>query len=622
MKNQGVVTLTTAQAAIRFMVAQHVERDGKITPFFGGVFGIFGHGNVAGLGQAIQQEASLPFYMPRNEQAMVLSAIGFAKSKNRMMAMACTSSIGPGATNMVTGAATATINRIPVLLLPGDIFARRNIAPVLQQVENFGTQDISVNDCFKPVSRYWDRIERPEQLLCAFPEAMRVLTSPAETGAATLSMPQDTQAEAYNFPTEFFEPRTWTIQRPRADLNLMARAVNIIKNSSKPMVIAGGGVIYSEASAALERFAESTGIPVAETMAGKGAMRFDHSLQLGACGVTGTKGAKVFAENADVVVAIGTRLGDFTTGSKTAFQNPNVRFVNINVAEFDAAKMNGVMLVGDAKVVLEELTGALGNFSTSSEYRANAERSNKEWDDEVSRLYSLEHGPLPSQSEIIGTVNDFVGEDGVVVGAAGSLPGDLHKLWRTRHPKQYHMEYGYSCMGYEISGALGAKIAMPEREIFVMLGDGSYLMMATEIATSIQEGLKLIIILINNHGFASIGSLSESVGGERFGTKYRYKNGVTSASKDGLLPLDFVKNAEGLGAIATKANTISDLRKCIEKALTADRTTVIVIDSDPLQYVGTYGAWWDVPVAEVSTREGVRSAYKAYAENRHLERFI
>ncbi len=601
---------------------QYSARDGIVYPVFGGIFGIFGHGNVAGLGEAIQQQQSIPFYMPRNEQAMVLSAMGFSKTSNRLRMMACTSSIGPGATNMVTGAACATVNRIPVLLLPGDIFARRNVAPVLQQVENPTTQDISVNDCFKPVSRYWDRIERPEQILYALPEAMRVLLSPADTGAVTLSLPQDTQAESYDFPSEFFQKRIWTVPRTRADSSLIRQSVELIKNSNKPMIIAGGGVIYSDACSTLQKFIESTGIPVAETMAGKGSIRFDHPLQLGAMGATGTKGAKDFSENADLIIAIGTRLGDFTTGSKTTFKNPKVQFININVCEFDAAKMSSVMLVGDAKVTLEELTEALTGFSTNIAYQGQVKTLNQEWNEEVDTLYHLEHGPLPSQSEVIGAVNQAVGKEGIITAAAGSLPGDLHKLWQTRHSKQFHMEYGYSCMGYEISGALGVKMASPDREVYVLLGDGSFQMMPSEIATSIQEGIKLTIVLINNHGFASIGSLSESIGGERFGTKYRYNPRVVNPDTDALLPMDFVKIAQGLGAIANKANTIDDLRRLLVTAQNNDRTTVIVIDTDPLKYVDKYGAWWDVPIAEVSEKEAVRKSYQDYIEQRKLQRFF
>ncbi len=622
MKNSNV-TLTTAQAIIRFISSQYVERDGHANPFFAGCFGIFGHGNVAGIGQALKEEGSLPFYLPRNEQAMVHTAIGFAKASNRLRAMVCTSSIGPGATNMVTGAATATINHIPVLLLPGDIFARRNLAPVLQQIESASTQDISVNDCFRPVSRYWDRIERPEQILTSLPEAIRTLTSPADTGAVTLSLPQDTQAEAFDFPARFFEPMTWVIGRPRPDRDLLLRATNLITSAKCPLIIAGGGVIYSDACLEVVKFAEKFGIPVTETMSGKGAIRFDHPLSLGGIGVTGTAGANEIASVADVVIGIGTRYTDFTTASKTAFLHPDVQFVNINISEFDAAKHRGIMLTGDARCTIEELMILLEGFTTSSDYRRRISRLNKEWDAEVSRLYTAEHKPLPSQAEVIGAVNEVAGEKGVVVCAAGSLPGDLHKLWRTCHNKQYHMEYGYSCMGYEIAGGLGVKMAMPEREVFVMLGDGSYLMMSQEIVTSLQEGIKLTIVLIDNHGFASIGGLAESSGVTGgYGTRYRYRNAETNNMDGETISLDFVKNAAGLGALTGQVQNITELRQALVKAVDNDRTTVIVIETDIDHRVGSYGAWWDVPIAEVSQLSEVISARQAYVENREKERFF
>ncbi|MFQ5923293.1 MAG: 3D-(3,5/4)-trihydroxycyclohexane-1,2-dione acylhydrolase (decyclizing), partial [Anaerolineales bacterium] len=485
------VRLTMAQAVIRFLTNQHVERDGDRQPFFAGCFGIFGHGNVAGIGQALQEQPDFRYYQARNEQAMVHTAAGFAKMSNRLSTFACTTSIGPGATNMVTAAAGATINRLPVLLLPGDIFARRNVAPVLQQLEWVGSQDVSVNDCFMPISRYWDRINRPEQIITALPEAMRVLTSQADTGAVTLSLPQDVQAEAYDYPEALFEKRVWTIARPAPARALVARAVEVIRGANSPLIVAGGGVIYSEATEALGSFAESTGIPVGETQAGKGALRYDRPLSLGAIGVTGTPGANIIAREADLVIGIGTRYSDFTTASKTAFQNSEVRFININIADFDAHKHAGIALVADARAALEELGYALEGHTTDSGYQDRIQEFNKEWDAEVARIYSMEHGPPISQGEVIGAVNAASEPADVVLCAAGSLPGDLHKLWRTRDPKGYHLEYGYSCMGYEIAGGLGVKMAAPEREVYVMVGDGSYLMMNSEIVTSIQEGYKL-----------------------------------------------------------------------------------------------------------------------------------
>ncbi|HLE05074.1 MAG TPA: thiamine pyrophosphate-binding protein, partial [Anaerolineales bacterium] len=428
------VRLTMAQAIIRFLKNQYVERDGRERAFFAGCWGIFGHGNVAGIGEALQQNPDFRYYLTRNEQAMVHLAAAFAKMNDRLQTFACTSSIGPGATNMVTAAAGATINRLPVLLLPGDIFARRNAAPVLQQLEQTYTQDISVNDCFKPISRYWDRISRPEQIIASLPEAMRILTSPAETGAVTLSLPQDVQAEAYDYPAELFEKRVWQVPRTRPDAELLQQAAQWIREAEAPIIIAGGGVIYSQASEALAALAEHSGIPVAETQAGKGALRYNHPQSLGAMGVTGTPGANILAREADLVIGVGTRYSDFTTASKTAFQHPEVRFININVAEFDAHKHAALALVGDARVCLEELSSLLAGFQVSAEHRKRAETFNREWDLEVSRLFGLEHGPPISQSEVIGAVNAAAGPRDVVLGAAGSLPGDLHKLWRTRDP--------------------------------------------------------------------------------------------------------------------------------------------------------------------------------------------
>ncbi|MGH9396706.1 MAG: 3D-(3,5/4)-trihydroxycyclohexane-1,2-dione acylhydrolase (decyclizing) [Terriglobia bacterium] len=611
--------LTTAQALIRFLQQQFTARDGKEATFFAGCFGIFGHGNVAGIGEALFEHQDFPYVLCRNEQAMVHTAAGFAKMSNRLRTLACTTSIGPGATNMVTGAAAATVNRLPVLLLPGDIFARRNVAPVLQQIEWPTTQDVSVNDCFKPVSRYWDRIERSEQLITALPEAMRVLTSPAETGAVTLSMPQDVQAEAFDFPPQFFEKRVWAVPRCRADAALLAEAVARVRASQRPLIIAGGGVIYSEASEALAHFARATGIPVGETMAGKGSLCFSHPQNLGAVGVTGTPGANIMAREADLVIGVGTRYSDFTTASKTAFQTPHVRFVNINVAEFDAHKHAGLALTGDAKVTLEELAGALKNYKVDARVQADVERFHEEWEKEVDRIYGLRHGPPVSQGEVIGLVNAVTQPKDVVVCAAGSLPGDLHKLWRSRDPKQYHLEYGYSCMGYEIAGGLGVKMADHDREVFVMVGDGSYMMMAQEIHTAVQEGIKLNIVLLDSHGFKSIGSLSRSVGCEGFGTHYRArKNGKLEGE---INRVDFVANAASLGAEATRATTYDELKKALEYSRSNSRTTVVVIEVDNNVHVPGYESWWDVPVAEVAGVESVRAARKTYETAKLKERY-
>lgn len=613
--------LTMAQALVLYMSKQYVARDGKENPFFAGVWGIFGHGNVAGIGQALQQFApEMRFHQSRNEQAHVHTAIAYAKHKNRMATFACTSSIGPGASNMVTGAAVATVNRIPVLILPGDIFAERIQAPVLQQVENEHTQDFSVNDCFKPVSRYWDRINRPEQLIPSLHDAMRVLTSPADTGAVTLSLPQDVQAEAYDYPVAMFEKRVWHIPRNRPDVSFMKRAVDWIRSAKQPLILAGGGVHYSEAYGALKALAERTGIPVGETQAGKGAMMYDHPLNLGALGVTGAEGANIMAHEADVVIGIGTRYSDFTSGSKTMFSNENVRFININVAEFDAYKHNALPLVGDAKVTLEELNDMLGDYSTDSSYQQRALEYNKAWDAEVHRIYNLEHEPMLSQGEVIGMVNTQSDAGDTVLCAAGSMPGDLHKLWRTRNHKGYHLEYGYSTMGYEIAGGLGVKMADPDREVWVMVGDGSFLMMHTEIVTMVQEGIKVNIVVVDNHGYASIGALSKSVGSDGFGTKYRHR--TDSGHLDGeTLPIDFAKNCESLGAYVIKATTREEFSKAIEEAKTIkNRPVCIVTETDRRQRVAGYEAWWDVAIPEVSDNPAVQEAREKYEEEKKQER--
>jgi len=610
--------LTVAQALISFLKNQYSERDGKQHRLFEGCLGIFGHGNVAGIGQALEQDPGLPYYLFRNEQAMVHTAAAFAKTSNRLRTLACTTSIGPGATNMVTGAAVATVNRLPVLLLPGDIFARRNVAPVLQQLESPATQDISVNDCFKPVSRYWDRIERPEQILTSLPAAVRVLTSPAETGAVVLSLPQDVQAEAFDYPTQSFEKRIWTIPRPRCDRDLLAQAAQWIRSARQQLIIAGGGVLYSEASDALAEFASRTGIPVVETQAGKGSLLYNHPQALGAIGVTGTPGANVLAREADLIIGIGTRYSDFTTASQTAFQNPTVRFINVNVCEFDAGKQAALPLVADAQVTLHELTGALENVRVAASYSARIQSLREAWEKEVNRIYNLNWGPPVSQGEVVGIVNEISEPRDVVVCAAGSLPGDLHKLWRTRDPKGYHVEYGYSCMGYEIAGGLGVKMAAPDREVYVMVGDGSYLMMAQEIVTSLQEGCKINIVVLDNHGFSSIGGLTRACGNRGMGTEYRYReNGKLEGAA---IPVDFVANAKSLGAEAVRAHTREDLRKALLEARKNLKTSVVVIETDYAQRVPGYESWWDVAIAEVSEVESVRAARAKYVEARKRER--
>ena len=618
--------LTVAQALVRFLSVQFSERDGVEHRLVEGCFGIFGHGNLAGIGQALLESeltepGVFPYRQSRNEQAMVHAAAAYARMRDRLSTLACTTSIGPGATNLVTGAALATINRLPVLLLPGDYFATRVANPVLQELEYQQSHDVSVNDTLRPVSRYFDRINRPEQLPSALMAAMRTLTDPADTGAVTLALPQDVQAEAFDWPVALFERRVWHVPRPRPDVSALTRAAELIRSAEQPLLVAGGGVIYSGATAALRDFADATGVPVAETQAGKGSLPFDHPLALGAVGATGSRAANEFAHEADVVIGVGTRWSDFTTASRTAFANPDVRFVNVNITAFDAAKHAGLSVVGDARETLTELTQALraDSWSVAPEYRARADRARLDWDATVEEAYTLGHGPLPAQSEVIGAVNEAAGPRDVVVCAAGSMPGDLHKLWRTRDPKGYHVEYGYSCMGYEIAGGLGVKLAEPDREVFVLVGDGSYLMLAQELATAVQEGVKLIVVLVENHGFASIGNLSESLGSQRFGTAYRYRTG--SGRLDGeVLPVDLAANAASLGALVLRAAGVKDLRAALEEAKRADRTTVVHIETDPLVGAPDSGAWWDVPVAETSALESTRAARERYEAAKKAQR--
>ena len=609
-----------SQAAIAFLKNQYVERDGQETQFFAGVWGIFGHGNVAGIGQALRQHPDFPYYLCRNEQAMTHTAAAYTKLKNRLQTFVCTTSIGPGATNMVTGAACATINRLPLLLLPGDIFAKRGVGPVLQQLESEFTQEIGVNDVFKPVSRYWDRINRADQLPHALLEAMRVLTSPAQTGTVTLAMPQDVQTEAFDYPAALFEKRIWTIPRALADRHLLARAAEWIRSAKAPLIVAGGGVHYSEANHALARFAAQTGIPVCETQAGKGALPFDHPQQLGAVGVTGTPGANLIARAADVVLGIGTRYSDFTTASKTAFQNPDVRFINLNVCELDSYKHSAIPLTGDARIGLEELAAAVGDYRVPAGYTAAICQHRAAWETEVDRLYSLTSEKGIVQSELVGALDRFLQPRDVILNAAGSLPGDLHKLWRTRDPKGYHMEYGYSTMGYEIAGGMGVKMADPTREVYVLVGDGSYQMMCSEIATSIQENVKLNIIVMDNHGFSSIGGLSKAVGCEGFGTDYKIRqNGELSGA---YVPVDFTANAASWGAHAVRVHSRKEFEAALIRQRADTRTSVIVAEVEKEVRVPGYESWWDVAVAEVSEMESVRSARTKYEEEVKRERLF
>ena len=616
--------LTVAQALVRFLAAQEIERDGERHRFFAGCFGIFGHGNLAGLGQALQQHQDLfPFHQARNEQAMVHLAAGYARQRNRLGAYACTTSVGPGATNMVTGAALATINRLPVLLLPGDTFATRAPHPVLQQLEAPHDATLSVNDCFKPVSRFFDRVDRPEQLVSAALEAMRVLTDPAETGAVTLALPEDVQTEAVDVPEAFLEPRVWTVYRRPPAPDALDRAARLVRAARRPLIVAGGGVIYAEATDALAALADATGIPVGETQAGRGALRSDHPSSLGAIGATGTAAANRLAREADLVIGVGTRWSDFTTASKSAFQDPGVRFVNINVAGFDAAKQSALAVEADARLALEELQDALAGHRVDAAWEQRATEEAEAWAAEVQRLVHAGHQPLPSQAEVIGAVNEAAGETGVVVCAAGSMPGDLHKLWRARDPKGYHVEYGYSCMGYEIPGGMGVKLAAPEREVFVMIGDGSYLMLPGELPTAVAEGIKLVIVLVQNHGYASIGALSRSVGSAGFGTLYHGRaNGAVPTDERPAepLPIDLAANAESLGARVLRARTIADVREALAEARAASGPVVVHVEVDRYEGVPSYDSWWDVPVAEVAADESVREARAEYERARRSQR--
>lgn len=625
MAAEATVRLTVGQATIKFLAAQYVERDGEQNRFFAGCFGIFGHGNVAGIGQALLQEelrdpATLPFVLGRNEQAMVHSAVGYARMKDRLQTWAVTSSIGPGATNMVTGAALATINRIPVLLLPGDTFATRVSAPVLQELERADAGDVTVNDAFRPVSRYFDRVARPEQLPAALLGAMRVLTDPADTGAVTIAMPQDVQAEAFDWPESLFAERVWHIRRPVPEPCVLQRAASITATAKRPMIVAGGGVIYSGATQALARFCERAGIPVGQTQAGKGALAFDHPQSVGAIGSTGTTAANALAARADVVIGIGTRYSDFTTASRSVFADPDVRFVNINVASLDSVKHSGLSMVADAREAIDALDAALSDYSVGDEYRDEVAQLAKTWEDTVTAAFRIEDdGAGLNQNQVIGLVNTLSEPTDVVVCAAGSMPGDLHKLWRARDATGYHVEYGYSCMGYEIAGGLGVKMACPDREVFVLVGDGSYLMMATELATAVQEGVKLIVVLVQNHGFASIGALSESLGSQRFGTAYRYR--TADGRLDGAkLPVDLAANAASLGAQAIRVSTAAEFTDAVKTAKANDVTTVIHVETDPSISAPSSESWWDVPVSEVSELDSTRLARRIYEANKTAQR--
>ncbi|MBF9196316.1 3D-(3,5/4)-trihydroxycyclohexane-1,2-dione acylhydrolase (decyclizing) [Microvirga terrestris] len=603
----STIRLTMAQAIARFLTGQKTEIDGQVMPLFGGVWAIFGHGNVAGMGEALHGvRDTLPTFRAHNEQGMAHAAIAFAKASRRRRMMACTTSIGPGATNMVTAAAVAHVNRLPVLLLPGDVFANRKPDPVLQQIESFSDGTISANDCFKPVSRYFDRIARPEQIIPALQRAMAVLTDPADCGPVTLALCQDTQAEAYDYPESFFAEKIWTLRRIRPDEAELAQAVDLIRNAKKPFIVTGGGVLYSGAERALAAFVERHGLSVGETQAGKSSLPHDHQANLGAVGVTGTGAANALAEDADVVIAVGTRLQDFTTGSWALFKNQNRRIIGLNVQAFDATKHNALPLVADARVGLEELSRALGSWKAPESWTGKAREDKTRWFDTAARFTDPTNAELPSDAQVIGAVQRNSQPTDVVVCAAGGLPGELHKLWKASTALGYHLEYGYSCMGYEIAGGLGVKMADPSREVIVMVGDGSYLMMNSELATSVMLGQKLTVVLLDNRGYGCINRLQRATGGESFNNLLQHTNHVT------LPDIDFAAHAASLGALAVKVKGIGELEDALKKARGAERSTVIVIDTDPLASTDEGGHWWDVAVPEVSVRDQVKAARKDY----------
>jgi len=612
----GTMRLTMAQALVRYLVAQRVEVDGNQVPLVAGVFAIFGHGNVAGLGEALYEaRAELPTLRAHNEQAMAHAAIAFAKALRRRRLMACTSSIGPGATNMVTAAAVAHVNRLPILFLPGDVFAGRGPDPVLQQVEDFADPTVTANDCFRPVSRYWDRITRPEQLLQTLPAAVEVLTDPARCGPVTLALPQDVQAEAGDYPEGFFRPRVHRLRRPGPDPAELARAVAPVQASRKPLLVAGGGVHYAEAEIVLADFAERRGIPVAETQAGKGSLAWDHASAVGALGVTGSTAANALAREADLVLAVGTRLGDFASGSRALFQGEGMTLLGLNVQAFDAAKHGALSLVADARRGIEELDQALGSWRAPAPWTATAHGLAAEWHRVVDRATAPGHALPPTEAQVIGAVNRAAGPRDVVVCAAGGLPGELHKLWRASDAQGYHLEYGYSCMGYEIAGGLGVKMALPDREVFVMVGDGSYLMMNSEIATSVALDRKLVIVLLDNHGFGCINRLQQACGGAPFNNMLRPAEGGPMTPE-----IDFAAHARSLGAGVETAKSVADLEAALERAKAARKTSVIVIETDPTTPFAEGGAWWDVPVPETSAQPAVREARERYGAARRHQR--
>lgn len=629
------IRLTMAQALVKFLDNQYVEFDGNEQKFIKGVFAIFGHGNVLGLGQALEQDpGDLIVHQGRNEQGIGHIAMGFAKQKHRKQIYACTSSVGPGAANMVTAAATATANRIPVLFLPGDVYACRQPDPVLQQVEQFYDLSISTNDAFKAVSKYWDRIVRPEQLMSAVINAMRVLTDPADTGAVTLALPQDVEGEAYNYPESFFKKRVHRIERRPATKEMIQDAVALIVRKKKPILICGGGVRYSEAAEAFKKFAEKFNIPFGETQAGKSAIVWDHELNLGGIGTTGNLAANVIAQKADLVIGVGTRYTDFTTASKSLFQNEEVEFLNINVAEFDAYKLDAVKVIADAKVGLEAIADELEKVGYKSEYTSEIKEVKAQWILEVDRLFNLEYsgdgfkpevpgeldhvlvefgkqtGSYLTQTRVLGVLDEMLADDAIIVGASGSLPGDLQRVWRPKVPNTYHMEYGYSCMGYEVNASLGVKLAAPDQEVYTFLGDGSYMMLHSELPTSIQERKKINVIVFDNMSFGCINNLQMGTGMGSFGTEFRFRNEKTGKLDGELVPIDFAANAAAYGCKTYRVKTVEQLRAALEDAKKQTVSTLIDIKVLPKTMTNGYDAWWRCGVAEVSKKESIQKAYK------------
>ncbi|MGO3884740.1 MAG: 3D-(3,5/4)-trihydroxycyclohexane-1,2-dione acylhydrolase (decyclizing) [Mycetocola sp.] len=627
--------MTVSQALVEFLAAQYTV-DGDIRErTIAGTFGIFGHGNVAGLGQALKQAnvqdvRRMPYFQARNEQAMVHQAVGYARMHRRLGTYASAASVGPGAANMLTGAALATSNRLPALLLPSDTFATRVADPVLQQLEHPHDIGIQVTDAFRPLSRFFDRVQRPEQLFSIALAALRVLTDPAETGAVTIAIPEDVQAESITVPTEFLQEREWHLRRPLPERGPLERAIAAIRGAKNPIIVAGGGVIYSRAEDELRRFVETTGIPVGTSQAGGGALTWDHPQNLGGIGATGTLAANRLAETADVIIGIGTRYSDFTTASRTAFQNPNAVFVNINVAAFDAYKHGSQLpIIADARETLRALNAEFSTVVVSDELAERVRVEKASWDASVDEAFAASGRELPGQPEIIGAVQAASDPQDVIVQAAGSLPGDLHKLWRVRDSLGYHVEYAFSCMGYEIAGGLGVKRGAEangeDRDVIVMVGDGSYLMLHTELVTAVAEGIKIIVVIIQNHGYASIGHLSETVGSERFGTLYRqFDEDSRNFEGEQRLPIDLAANARSYGVdvieVEPGERSITDLSAALATAKASDRSTVIHINSDPLIYAPDGAGWWDVPVAEISELESTDRARAEYVEQQKRQR--